>query len=114
MTGITGVDRDAGPGRDVGFRIEEHGVDLAGAEHQQMASVDIERGPVREDLYRALARIDLERDVLGDDDRIARLNRWIGIVRAADWEVVMAGGSRGWARGGGPGCGGRVGGIGSG
>src|SRR2546430_13356614 len=112
MTGITGVDRDARPRRDVGFRIEEHGVDLAGAEHQQMASVDIERGPVREDLYRTLARIDLERDVIGHDDRIARLNSWIGIVRAADWEVVRAGGSRVWARGGGPGCGRGIVGIG--
>src|SRR5256714_12740104 len=112
MTGITGVDRDARPRRDVGFRIEEHGVDLAGAEHQQMASVDIERGPVREDLYRTLARIDLERDVIGHDDRVARLNSWIGIVRAADWEVVRAGGSRGWALGGGPGCGRPIGWIG--
>ena len=51
-----------------------------------MASVDIERGPVREDLYRTLARIDLERDVIGHDDRIAWLNSWIGIVRAAGWQ----------------------------
>src|SRR5207249_11806204 len=94
MTGITGVDRDAGPGRDVGFRIEEHGVDLAGAEHQQVAAVDIDRGAVREDLHWALARIDLQGDVRRNDDRIARLNRWISVVRAADWEVVRAGGSR--------------------
>src|SRR5437868_10058561 len=94
MTGITGIDRDAGPGGDVGFRIEEHRVDLAGAQHQQVAAVDIDRRPVREDLHRALARIDLERDIRRNDDRIARLNRWIGVVRTADWEVVWDGGSQ--------------------
>ena len=108
MTGITGVERDPGPRGDVGFCIEEHRVDLAGAQHQQVAAVDIDRGPVREDLHRALARIDLEGDVRRNDDRIARRNRWISVVRAADREVVRAGGSRVRALGGGPGCGRRI------
>src|SRR5256885_17120595 len=108
MSAITGVEGDAGPRGDVGFCIEEHRVDLAGAQHQQVTAVDIDRGSVREDLYGALARIDLERDVRRNDDRIAGLNRWIGVVRAADREVVRAGGSRVRALGGGPGCGRRV------
>src|SRR6266550_4422549 len=93
MTGITGIDRDAGPRGNVGFRIEEHGVDLAGAEHQQLAAVDIDRGPVREDLYWALARIDLERDVRRNDDRIAWHHPWIRIVRGVHRQVVGAAGS---------------------
>src|SRR5438094_8083747 len=103
MAGITGVDHDAVPRGDVRFRIEEHGVDLAGAEHQQVAAVDIDRGAVREDLHWSLARIDLQGDVRRNDDRIAWRNRWISVVRAADREVVRAGGSRVRALGGGPG-----------
>ena len=105
MRRVPGGDDDAIPGGDIWFRVEQRGLDLAGhdvpaAGDHEVAAVDLDGRPMREDLHGSLAGIDFERDVGRHDDCVARHNVRIHIVGRADRQVVRAAGPVGTAGGG--------------